>query len=76
MISKAKIKLIRSLENKKARRQEGLFVAEGPKVVGELMAVRTPRMIVATEAWADAPGVLASLPADTELVRVTDDELR
>ncbi len=37
MISKNQIKLIRSLELKKNRKAEGLFVAEGPKVVGELL---------------------------------------
>ena len=34
MISKAVIKYVRSLELKKNRLREGLFVAEGPKVVG------------------------------------------
>ena len=38
MITKAEQKLIRSLEQKKHRQREGLFVAEGPKVVGDLMA--------------------------------------
>lgn len=38
MITKAQQKLIRSLEQKKYRQREGLFVAEGPKVVGDLMA--------------------------------------
>ncbi len=37
MISKNQIKLIRSLELKKNRKREGLFVAEGPKVVGDLL---------------------------------------
>lgn len=37
MLSKNEIKLIRSLEQKKYRRREGLFVAEGPKVVGDLL---------------------------------------
>ena len=37
MISKNKIKEIRALERKKIRVAEGLFVAEGPKVVGDLM---------------------------------------
>ena len=37
MLSKAKIKLIQSLEQKKKRREEQLFVAEGPKVVGDLL---------------------------------------
>lgn len=36
MISKARIKLIRSLEHKKFRGKEGLFVAEGAKTVVEM----------------------------------------
>lgn len=42
MISKAKIKLIKSLEQKKFRSAEGLFVAEGPKVIGELSKICNP----------------------------------
>lgn len=38
MISKNKIKLVRTLETKKGREKQGLFVAEGPKVVGDLLA--------------------------------------
>ena len=46
MISKSQIKLVRSLEQKKHRVAEGLFVAEGPKVVGDLLACHfRPRMI-------------------------------
>lgn len=37
MISKSKLKLIRSLETKKGRAKAGLFVAEGPKTVGDLL---------------------------------------
>ena len=37
MISKNKIKFIRSLETKKGREKVGLFVAEGPKVVNDLL---------------------------------------
>ena len=37
MLSKNQIKLVRSLELKKNRKKEGLFVAEGPKVVGDLL---------------------------------------
>lgn len=36
MISKNKIKLIRSLETRKGREKTGLFVAEGPKTVRDL----------------------------------------
>ena len=38
MLSKNQAKLIRSLEQKKNRERERLFVAEGPKVVGDLLA--------------------------------------
>jgi TrmH family RNA methyltransferase len=37
MLSKNQIKLVRSLELKKNRKRENLFVAEGPKVVGDLL---------------------------------------
>ena len=36
MLSKNEIKWVKSLEHKKFRDREGLFVAEGPKVVSEL----------------------------------------
>ncbi|MEN8225484.1 MAG: RNA methyltransferase [Bacteroidota bacterium] len=36
MISKSQIKLIRSLKQIKFRKEHGLFVVEGPKIVGEL----------------------------------------
>ena len=46
MISKNQIKLVRSLEKKKHRQEEGLFIAEGPKVVGDLLACHfRPRFI-------------------------------
>ena len=38
MITRAEIKLIRSLADKRARDAEGLFVAEGEKLIGELAA--------------------------------------
>ena len=51
MLSKATIKRIRALEQKKFRRQTGLFVAEGPKVVGDLLAAMPAHEIFATEEW-------------------------
>ena len=64
MLSKNQIKLIKSLETKKNRKREGLFVAEGPKVVGDLLrAGYTPHSIFSTVSRPDA-----------ELI--TDDELR
>ena len=71
MISKAKIKLIHSLETKKHRKSEGLFVAEGHKLVGELLDTgHTPRYLCATSEWQQSnPGINVD---DT----VTDEELR
>jgi TrmH family RNA methyltransferase len=72
MISKAKLKFIRSLEQKKYRRQEGVFVAEGPKVVGDLLAVMPARELFATREWMESRH-----PHRAEtVVEVTEDELR
>ena len=38
MLTKADIRLVRSLADKRARTDEGLFVAEGGKLIGELRA--------------------------------------
>ncbi len=38
MISKSQIKLITSLQQKKYRIKTGLFVAEGPKIIGDLLS--------------------------------------
>ena len=51
MISKNLIKLIKSLEQKKFRLREKLFVAEGPKVVGDLMVFKRPQRLIATRQW-------------------------
>lgn len=51
MISKARIKFVHTLEQKKARIREQLFVAEGPKVVGDLMARFLPKMLFHTADW-------------------------
>lgn len=49
------MKLIRSLELKKNRKREGLFVAEGPKVVGDLLqAGYRSRMLFSTTERPDA----------------------
>jgi RNA methyltransferase, TrmH family len=51
MISKNKIKSIRSLEHKKNRQREGVFIAEGPKVVGDLLKIAEVKEILATKEW-------------------------
>jgi TrmH family RNA methyltransferase len=40
LVSKSQIKLITSLQQKKYRNKLGLFIAEGPKVINELLAAK------------------------------------
>lgn len=52
MLTKAEIQGLRALREKKAREAEGLFVVEGPKVVGELLeAGQAFTQIYATSEW-------------------------
>lgn len=70
MISKSLIKLVRSLELKKGRRREGLFVAEGPKVVGDLIRHGwKPWRLVATKEWREANPSWNAEEADAEELR-------
>ena len=72
MISKNKIKYIRSLELKKNRNKEGKFVAEGFKVVDDLLALQPADLIVATSEWLKGK----HLAAQTEVIEVTEEELK
>ena len=72
MISKNKIKYIRSLELKKNRNKEGKFVAEGFKVVDDLLALQHADLIVATGEWLRGK----HFGAETEVIEVTDEELK
>ena len=72
MLTKNQLKLVRSLELKKNRKKEGLFVAEGPKVVGDLLrAGFVPHSIFTTE-----PTPNPSQKGGEVFQLVTDDELR
>lgn len=52
MLTKAELQRLRQLREKKHREELGLFVVEGEKVVGELMAADYPfEEIYATSAW-------------------------
>lgn len=72
MISKNKIKYIQSLELKKNRNKENVFVAEGPKLVEALLQVSTPCFIAATSDWIEVNSHLKVL----EMVEVTEEELK
>lgn len=71
MLSKNKIKYIHSLEQKKYRKEEHAFLAEGGKLVGDLSGHFHCRLVVGTSQWlADH----SDFKAD-EVIEVTHDEL-
>ena len=71
MLSKNKIKYIHSLELKKNRKEEHAFVAEGHKLVGDLLGHFPCKLLVATRAWLERnPGMKAD-----EIIEVTQEEL-
>ena len=72
MISKNKIKYIRSLELKKNRNKEGKFVAEGHKVVDDLLALQPADLIVSTPEWLQGKHIAPG----TEVIEVTEEELK
>lgn len=72
-ISKQKIKLIHSLDSKKGRRESGLFIAEGPKVVGDLLELMPARLIIATAEWLK---VNKQYIDNAEIIEVSEEELK
>lgn len=71
MLSKHKIGYIKSLDRKKVRKEEKVFLAEGPKLVGELADKFPCDLLVATPEWMER-----KLPVDAcEVIVVTPEEL-
>ena len=71
MLTKAQVKYIQSLGHKKLRDSEDVFVAEGPKLVNELLNADNvhPVAVYATDPFAD------KYPRLTNLVRIEEKEL-
>ncbi len=72
MVSKAKVKHIQSLEMKKHRVTNGLFVAEGNKLVADLLPVFDCELLIAKPSWMATQGdIIANevLVADDEDIR-------
>ena len=73
MLSKALLKRISALENKKQRKESGLFVAEGGKTVTDLInAGLKVDKIIATTGWLQEH----TLPEGLEVIEVSNDEMR
>jgi TrmH family RNA methyltransferase len=73
MISKQKIELIRSLKDHKEREKTGLFVAEGSKLVFDLL--KTSLMPVEVFMTADGMSGFEVIPARVEVVQISDKEM-
>lgn len=71
MLSKNKIKYIQSLKDKKGRAEHGVFVAEGNKMVGELLQHMPCSLLVATSAFLREN----IIPEVGELIEVSEEEL-
>ena len=71
MLSKNQIKYIKGFQLKKRRLEEGLFIAEGPKTVGDLLEVCRAHLLVATADW-----LSTNEPNAGHVIEVTDEELR
>lgn len=73
MLSKAKIRWVRSLSQKKVREREGLFVAEGPKVVEEFIGAGLECVFLASVQ--PAPFSQDIGRGELQMERVTPEEL-
>ena len=73
MISKNQIKFVHQLELKKFRKQEGLFIAEGHKVVSDLLkAGYPPKQLFATAEWIAANPVAGAIEVtNAELTKLS-----
>lgn len=72
-LSKTKLKQLKQLANKKERTATGLFVAEGPKIVADLLATHEATTVVATEEWMAANG--SRIGHGTELIEASHEEI-
>jgi RNA methyltransferase, TrmH family len=74
MLSKTQLKYIQSLGQKKSRDEEGLFIAEGPKIVDEFLTlpVVAVKQVYALKIWADENSAKIG---NTELHEIDETEL-
>ena len=77
MITKTQAKYIQSLSHKKFRNEEGVFVAEGPKIINELLAQNNvqPVTIYALDEWMKIFEADNSAPVVPELVTIRQIDL-
>lgn len=74
MLSKSKAKYIQSLGHKKQRDQDGIFIAEGPKIISELLSYvpQDVKELYAVASWIQANPAIA---ANMQVTEVSGEEL-
>ena len=70
MLSKNQIKNIRALSLKKERDEQGLFVAEGEKLVSDLLPFFTCRSLFVTRDWVSANPNIESVESEMIIDKV------
>ena len=76
MLIKSQVKYIQSLSHKKLRDSEGVFVAEGPKLINELLSAGLPvQQLYAVKEWIEGQGRQLTVPVTeitaSELERIS-----
>ena len=77
MITKLQVKYIQSLGQKKFRDEEGVFVAEGPKIINELLAALPAalQVLYATRQWMQTQAGLIKNIAEGKVAEINEQEL-
>ena len=75
MLVKSQVKYIQSLGQKKHRDEAGVFIAEGPKLVAELI-VSIPEQVLEVYALANWISEHASLAHNSKIIAVNEEELQ
>jgi TrmH family RNA methyltransferase len=78
MLLRSQVKYIQSLQNKKFRDQEGVFIAEGPKLVHELLNASNvfPLQLYATVEWIGDHAAGLQKKSESQVVPVKPAELQ
>jgi TrmH family RNA methyltransferase len=72
MLSKNKIKFIQSLDHKKQRTSTGLFLAEGNKLVADILPFYECKLVAATASWMACQGDIKA----EELIAADKEEIK
>lgn len=75
-LSKNKIKYIQSLKDKKGREAHGTFVAEGDKMVLELLDTMSCQLLIATPDFILENGLHQKQPKIEELIEVSKEDIK